>query len=150
MKKALSLVLIMILMFGGGVSSKTVIAKSDNLKPTWNNIMWLASAMYAENHSGEDETVLLTGIVICQRVRSGGYPDTIVGVISQSGQYSTWGDGTIRTYKPDERCLEIAEEILRYKLYKKYPKNLVFQSQFRQGRKVFRYIRKDHEYFCLA
>lgn len=150
MKKTLSLFFIMFLILGNIFTPKTVAAKTDALKPTWSNINWLAKAMYAENHSGEDETVFLTGIVICQRVRANCYPDTVTDVISQRGQYATWKDGSISSCKADERCLEIAEEILRYKLYKKYPKNLVFQSQFKQGKKVFKYIRKDHEYFCLA
>lgn len=150
MKKLLSLLLTMCLVIGGLTVPKTVTAKTDSLKPTWNNIYWLAKSMYAENHSGTDETVLLTGIVICQRVRAKCYPNTVKRVVSQRGQYSTWVDGSISSCEPDERCLEIAEEILRFKLYKKYPHNLVFQSQFKQGIKIYKYISKDHEYFCLA
>ena len=150
MKKLLSLLLTISLVIGCLVVPKTITAKTDSLKPTWNNIYWLAKTMYAENSSGTDETVILTGIVVCQRVRADSYPDSIYGVISQRGQYSTWTHKKIQSCEPDERCLEIAEEILRYKLYKKYPHNLVFQSQFPQGIKTYKYISKDHEYFCLA
>ena len=150
MKKLLSLLLIASICFGVIFNSNIVVAKYNGLKPTCNNIYWLAKAMYAENHSGEDETVILTGIVICQRVRAASYPDSIYGVISHRGQYSTWTDGSIKSCEPDERCLEIAEEILRFKLYKKYPHNLVFQSQFPHGIKTYKYISEDHEYFCLA
>lgn len=117
-------------------------------KANRNNILWLASAMYAENGSGSDEAVLLTGIVIVKRVKARSYPNTIKGVLSQRGQYATWRNGRIQRLRPDSRCLEIAEEILRYKLEKRYPNNLVFQAEFRQGRKVYRKIK--HEYFCLA
>ena len=150
MKKLLSLLLIVSICFGVIFNSNIVVAKYNGLKPTWNNVYWLSKAMYAENHSGTDETVILTGIVICQRVRAASYPDSIYEVISQRGQYSTWKDGTISSFEPDERCLEIAEEILRFKLYKKYPHNLVFQSQFKQGVSAYKYISEDHEYFCLA
>lgn len=122
-----------------------------NLKPTWRNVLWLAKCMYAENgHAQDDDTVLLTGIVVCQRVRAKSYPSTIKRVISQSGQYSTWRSGRIQSCEPDERCLELAEEILRFKIYKDYPHNLVFQSQFPQGKMTYKYIKKDNEYFCLA
>ena len=145
MKKLLSLLLTISLVIGG-----LVVPKTNLLKPTWNNIYWLAKSMYAENHSSTDKTVLLTGIVICQRVRAASYPDSIYGVISQRGQYSTWAHKKIQSCEPDERCLEIAEEILRFKLYKKYPHNLVFQSQFKQGVSTYKYISEDNEYFCLA
>ena len=150
MKKLLSLLLTISLVIGCLIVPKTITAKTDSLKPTWNNIYWLAKTMYAENSSGTDETVILTGIVVCQRVRADIYQDSIYGVISQRGQYSTWTDGSIESCEQDERCLEIAEEILRFKLYKKYPHNLVFQSQFPQGIKTYKYISKDHEYFCLS
>ena len=150
MKKLLSLLLIASICFGVIFNSNIVVAKYNGLKPTWNNVYWLAKVMYAENSSGTDGTVILTGIVVCQRVRADSYPDSIYGVISQRGQYSTWAHKKIQSCEPDERCLEIAEEILRYKLYKKYPHNLVFQSQFPQGIKTYKYISEDHEYFCLA
>lgn len=150
MKKILSLLLTISLVIGGLTYPDTVIAKSNPLSPSWDNIYWLAKAMYAENNSGTDETVTLTGVVICQRVRAASYPDSIYCVISQRGQYSTWADGSIESCEPDERCLEIAEEILRFKLYKKYPHNLVFQSQFKQGVSTYKYISEDNEYFCLA
>lgn len=71
----------------------------------------LAQLMYAEN----DDYVLLTGIVAVKRMKSEKYPNTLEGVISQEGQYSTYQTGRIDC-EPDERCLEIAEEILRFNL----------------------------------
>lgn len=150
MKKILSLFLTITIIFSSIIFPGEVTAKTNGLRPTWNNIYWLAKTIYAENSSGQDDTVILTGIVICQRVRAKSYPNSIRNVISQEGQYSTWRDNIIQTKEPDERCLEIAEEILRYRLYMKYPHNLVFQSQFPQGKKVYKYIKTDHEYFCLA
>lgn len=107
----------------------------------------LAQLMYAENGSAKnDDCVLLTGIVVIKRMRSNKYPNTLEGVISHKGQYSTYQTGKIEC-KPDERCLEIAEEILRFDLQKYYPDNLVFQAEFPQGSET--YAQFGHEYFCL-
>lgn len=114
---------------------------------TVKKIYRLAQLMYAENGSAEDDDcVLLTGIVAVKRMRSKKYPNTLEGVISQEGQYSTYQTGRIEC-EPDERCLEIAEEILRFDLQKYYPDNLVFQAEFPQGSEIYEQF--GHEYFCL-
>lgn len=111
------------------------------------DIYRLAQLIEAENGSSKyDECLTLTGIVVMKRVKSKSYPNTINGVISQKGQYSTYP--ALLERKPSDRCLEIAEEILRENLQKNYPNSLVFQSEFRQGKGVYRKI--GHEYFCLA
>lgn len=114
---------------------------------TAKKIYRLAQLMYAENGAAEeDDCVFLTGIVVVKRMKSKKYPDTLEGVISQNGQYSTYQTGKIDC-RPDERCLEFAEEILRFDLQKDYPDNLVFQAEFPQGRKIYKQF--GHEYFCL-
>lgn len=114
---------------------------------TIKKIYRLAQLMYAENGGAkEDDCVFLTGIVVVKRMKSKKYPDTLEGVISQKGQYSTYQTGKINC-KPDERCLEFAEEILRFNLEKDYPDNLIFQAEFPQGRKIYK--RFGQEYFCL-
>lgn len=114
---------------------------------TVKKIYRLAQLMYAENGAAEeDDCVFLTGIVVVKRMKSKKYPDTLEGVISQKGQYSTYQTGKIDC-RPDERCLEFAEEILRFDLQKDYPDNLVFQAEFPQGRKIYKQF--GHEYFCL-
>ena len=114
---------------------------------TVKKIYRLAQLLYAENGSAkDDECVFLTGIVVVKRMKSKKYPDTLEGVISQKGQYSTYQTGKIDC-RPDERCLEFAEEILRFGLEKDYPDNLLFQAEFPQGRKIYK--RFGHEYFCL-
>lgn len=114
---------------------------------TAKKIYRLAQLMYAENGAAEeDDCVFLTGIVVVKRMKSKKYPDTLEGVISQKGQYSTYQTGKIDC-RPDERCLEFAEEILRFDLQKDYPDNLVFQAEFPQGRKIYKQF--GHEYFCL-
>lgn len=117
---------------------------------TKSNILLLARLIEAENGSAKnDETLVLTGVCVLKRVKAKSYPDTIKGVIYQKGKggraYST--APMLDSITPSERALEIAEELLIYGA-EEYPDNLVFQSMFPQGKKVYKRI--DGEYFCLA
>lgn len=93
------------------------------------------------------KAVVLTGVVVLKRMKAKSYPNTLKGVISQDGQYATWIENQLDIV-PDERCIEIAEELLRFDLADDYPDNLVFQAEFKQGKKVYR--KYGNEYFCLA
>ena len=112
------------------------------------DVLNLARIIQAENGGHEDdEALLLTGVVVLKRVKSKNYPDTIMGVISQKGQYSTYADGKFWN-KPSKRSIRIAKKILKTNIAEKYPDNLVFQSEFEQGRAVYKKL--GYEYFCLA
>ena len=112
------------------------------------DILNLARIIQAENGGHEDdEALLLTGVVVLKRVKSKHYPDTIMGVISQKGQYSTYADGKFWN-NPSKRSMRIAKKILKTKIAEKYPDNLVFQAEFRQGKAIYRKL--GYEYFCLA
>ena len=112
------------------------------------DVLNLARIIQAENGGHEDdEALLLTGVVVLKRVKSKHYPDTIMGVISQSGQYSTYADGKFWN-EPSNRSMRIAKKILKTSIAERYPDNLVFQSEFKQGRAVYKKL--GHEYFCLA
>ena len=111
------------------------------------DVMNLARIIQAENGGHEDdEALLLTGVVVLKRVKSKYYPDTIIGVISQKGQYSTYADGKFWN-EPSKRSMRIANKILKTNIAEKYPDNLVFQSEFMQGRAVYKKL--GYEYFCL-
>ena len=110
------------------------------------NINLLAKLIMAENGGAKnDECLVLTGVVVLKRVKSKQYPNTIKEVIYQKGQYSTAKN--LNKINPNERALEIAEELLIYGV-EEYPDNLVFQSMFKQGKRVYKKI--GTEYFCLA
>lgn len=112
------------------------------------DVMNLARIIHAENGGHEDdEALLLTGIVVLKRVKSKHYPDTIMGVISQKGQYSTYADGKFWN-EPGKRSMRIAKKLLLTDIADDYPDNLVFQAEFRQGESVYKKL--GHEYFCLA
>ena len=112
------------------------------------DVMNLARIIHAENGGHEDdEALLLTGVVVLKRVKSNHYPDTIMGVISQNGQYSTYADGKFWN-EPSKRSMRIAKKLLSTNIAHDYPDNLVFQAEFEQGRAIYKKL--GYEYFCLA
>ena len=121
--------------------------KKKNVVPN-EDVLNLARIIHAENGGHEDdEALLLTGVVVLKRVKSKHYPDTIMGVISQKGQYSTYADGKFWN-EPSERSLRIAKKLLTTNIADDYQDNLVYQAEFRQGRSVYKKL--GYEYFCLA
>ena len=112
------------------------------------DVLNLARIIQAENGGHEDdEALLLTGVVVLKRVKSKYYPDTIMGVISQNGQYSTYADGKFWN-EPSKRSMRIAKKLLSTNIVHDYPDNLVFQAEFRQGKSVYKKL--GYEYFCLS
>lgn len=90
-----------------------------------------------------DTTRYYVGSVVLNRVNSNEFPDSIYGVVFQSGQYAcTWDGNYDRT--PSQRCYEIAEDLLTNGSW--LPNNVVFQANFTQGSGVYDYI--DGVYFC--
>lgn len=108
------------------------------------NILLLAQLLEAENGSGTDEMVYLTGVIVLKRLQSDDFPNTLKEVVYQKGQYST--APKLAKIKPSDRCMEIAEELLIYGV-EQYPDNLIYQSMFPQGSKIYKVI--NDEYFCL-
>ena len=122
--------------------------KTKSKEVSENDILNLARIIQAENGGHEDdEALVLTGVVVLKRVKSDEYPDTIMGVISQKGQYSTYADGKFWN-EPSKRSMIIAKKILKTNIAERYPDNLVFQAEFRQGKAI--YEKLGNEYFCLA
>lgn len=112
------------------------------------DVLNLARIINAENGGHEDdEALLLTGVVVLKRVNAKNYPNTIMGVISQKGQYSTYADGKFWN-EPSKRSFRIAKKLLTTDMAEKYPDNLVYQAEFKQGRTVYKKL--GYEYFCLS
>lgn len=128
--------------------SRKVNKKRKKQRVSNKDVLNLARIIQAENGGHEDdEALLLTGVVVLKRVKSDEYPDTIMGVISQKGQYSTYADGKFWN-EPSKRSMRIAKKILKTNIAERYPDNLVFQAEFRQGKSVYKKL--GYEYFCLA
>lgn len=115
----------------------------------------LARAIYAEAGGDDcsDETRIMVGNVILNRIRCEWYPDTMEAVLTQKRQYNTFywtgviwierasnpseKDAVERAYKCAERVL-LGERIL--------PEDVVFQSEYIQGTEIVAH--QDGIYFC--
>lgn len=132
------------------VQTRKKVAKkkpSKSAKVSKEDVMNLARIIHAENGGHpNDEALILTGVVVLKRVKSKQFPNTIMGVVSQKGQYATWMDGKFYC-KPSKRSIKIARRLLTTDLADKYPDSLIYQAEFPQGSKVYKKL--GFEYFCL-
>lgn len=70
-----------------------------------------AHLLYAEAGAESDKCIYYVGSVVLNRVESDRYPNTLLEVIYQKGQYSpTWHGFMNKT--PTETCYKIAQELL--------------------------------------
>ncbi|MCD8295838.1 MAG: cell wall hydrolase [Clostridia bacterium] len=116
----------------------------EDMEPMGNDVDFdemylLARLIYAEAGSvKDDECLYAVGSVVLNRMADPDYPDTMWGVIYQTYptlQYQCTEDGHIN-WEPDERCLEIAEDLLRFG--PTIPADVVYQSEFLQGSGVWK------------
>ena len=115
----------------------------------------LARAIYAEAGGDEcsDETRIMVGNVILNRMKDPRYPDNMEEVLTQPLQYNTfdktgvvWKD---RASEPDEkdaveRAYRCAERVLLGE--KLLPDDVIFQSEYIQGTEIVAH--QDGMYFC--
>lgn len=95
----------------------------------------------------------LVGAVVINRVNSSKFPNTLRGVIYQSGQYSPVSSGKINRVTPDAECYEIARNLLAYGTGGICPSNVLFQANFRQGTGVYEILQSPYgttTYFCYG
>lgn len=115
----------------------------------------LARAIYAEAGGDDcsDETRIMVGNVIINRMNSDWYPDTMEAVLTQKRQYNTfYWTGVIwkeRASNPEEkeaveRAYKCAERVLLGE--RLLPEDVVFQSEDIQGTEIVAY--QDGIYFC--
>ncbi len=115
----------------------------------------LARAIYAEAGGDDcsDETRIMVGNVIINRMNCDWYPDTMESVLTQYRQYNTfYWTGVIwneRASNPSEkeaveRAYKCAERVLLGE--RLLPEDVVFQSEYIQGTEIVAY--QDGIYFC--
>ena len=103
----------------------------------------MAHLIWGEAGYDNEEMMYAIGSVVLNRVNHSAYPNTIEGVIYQSGQYAcTWDGNFDKT--PSELAWQIAEDLLING--STLPENVVYQAQFTQGSGV--YIQIENEFFC--
>lgn len=128
-------------------------------EPTYtkDELFCMAAAIYNEAGGDmcSDETRLLVGYVILNRVNSSKFPNTIREVLEAKRQYGefywTGVKFADRSSKPEEknaveRAYEIAKRVLTEP--SPIPETVVFQAEFEQGTGVYKY--QDGIYFCHA
>ena len=115
----------------------------------------LARAIYAEAGGDDcsDETRIMVGNVILNRMRCEWYPDTMEAVLTQKRQYNTfywtgviWIERALNPSEKDavERAYKCAERVLLGE--RLLPEDVVFQSEYIQGTEIVAY--QDGIYFC--
>lgn len=122
---------------------------------TEQDLEYLALAIYQEAGADycTDETRLMVGTVVMNRVEDPRFPDTIAGVLTQKRQYGrlywtglVWAD---RANSPEEahavkRAYACAEKILNG--YRSFSEDVIWQAEFVQGSEIVAH--QDGIYFC--
>lgn len=122
---------------------------------TTDELEMLALVIYQEagGDSCSDETRLMVGTVVMNRVADNRFPDTLYGVLTQKAQYGrlhwtglVWPE---RASNPGEahavtRAYACAERILLGE--RALPEDVIWQAEFIQGTEVVAY--QDGTYFC--
>ena len=100
-----------------------------------------------------DETRMMVGTVVMNRLADPRFPDTLYGVLTQKAQYGRlYWTGLVwpeRASAPEEahavtRAYACADRILRGE--RALPSDVIFQSEFIQGTEIAAY--SDGMYFC--
>lgn len=129
------------------VCSKYIRLLTDTSSTTYtpDELNLLARLVNAEAGSDwlSDEHQKAVASVVINRVADSRFPNTIKGVVYQRGQYACISSGMIN-YKPSQRAIENAKYVLENGVT--IPTNVVWQSQFIQGKGVWKYI--QGHYFC--
>lgn len=115
----------------------------------------LAMVIYQEagGDACSDETRIMVGNVVMNRVASDLYPDTIEEVLSQKGQYGrlywtglVWPERASQEVEAHavERAYQCARRVLDGE--KLLPEDVIWQAEFEQGSEVVAH--QDGLYFC--
>lgn len=105
----------------------------------------LARVINAEAGSDwcSDEMQLLVGNVVLNRVADPRFPDTIEEVVFQKGQYACVVNGHLWK-ELNERAMKNAKLLMEGNRY--CPENIVWQSEFQQGKGLWKQV--GNQYFC--
>lgn len=119
-------------------SSETEIENGET-KYTHEEYVLLAKLIYRETGNQGWDCMVACGSVVMNRLHSNKYPNTIKGVIFQSGQYSVTRNRT-RFYNtvPSEDAYMVAELILNEG--SQIPSNVLYQSQSALGSGIWKTI----------
>ena len=139
------------------IAEETTVEATAATEPPYSNeeLEMMALVIYQEagGDSCSDETRLMVGTVVMNRVEDKRFPNSLYGVLTQRAQYGrlhwtglTWparasnpseAKAVARAYRCAERIL-LGERVL--------PEDVIWQAEFIQGTEVVAY--QDGMYFC--
>jgi hypothetical protein len=98
---------------------------------TEEDLEWMAKIMHAEICAQGSEARRAVGTVIMNRIEWNQCPDTVLGVISQEGQFSPWSNGSIDN-DPCDYCIEAAYDVL-VNGYRAFPREVRYFESIEDG-----------------
>lgn len=122
---------------------------------TDDDLYCMAAVIYTEAGGDKfsNECRMMVGCVVLNRVNNSRYPDTIRGVLTQSGQYSNYSYKGVHfpkraQYKSEAHAVERAYECAKIVLNGGFiiPSNVVYQAEFIQGSGIYK--KTNGMYFC--
>ena len=127
------------------VFSKYITKVQENDSYTQSDLDLLSRVVFSEAGSDwiSNEHQRAVASVVLNRVSDKRFPNSIKEVVYQKGQYGCVNNGMIKN-TPNKRAIENAKYVLENGIT--IPQNVVWQSQFRQGKGVWKYI--EGHYFC--
>ena len=75
-------------------------------------LFWLSRVIYAESGNQSLKGKVAVGNVVMNRVKSKKFPNSIVGVLSQKNQFSTYQGGALANRKPNQSSVIAAKLVL--------------------------------------
>lgn len=111
------------------------------------DLYYMSRIVQAE--AGYCERAMIEGVasVIANRVEDERFPGTVLGVVSQSGQYSTFS--TVDSQVPTDEVIDVCIDILENG--SKFPPNVVYQANVPLG-PVYQTLSTSYSvmYFCTG
>ena len=132
---------------------ESFVVENASCEPTYSeeDLDLLARLIHAEVGCSwmSDELQMSVGNVVLNRVNDGRFPNSIEKVIYQKGQYACIKNGMIDK-EPSEQAINNARRLLQGE--RVLPENVIWQSEFSQGNKVYKTYSDDilgnTTYFC--
>jgi len=114
---------------------------------TEEDLYFMSHIVQAEAGYCEREMIEGVASVIMNRVNDDRFPDTVYGVVSQSGQYSTFS--TVDSQVPTDEVIDVCIDILENG--SKFPPNVIYQANVILG-PVYKTLSTSYStmFFCTG
>lgn len=95
-------------------TTETTTVQQAAVTATYDDVTYLAAIIQHEAGVGSYEGMLAVGAVVCNRVRSGSFPNTVYDVINQPYQFISTSSASMQSIlqNPNAACVQAAQEAL--------------------------------------